>query len=659
MKINMDRRRAVARQHRSEVSRFPGSAGFSYSLHSIIKMTLLLLIACAVLIVMVKASRATAGPFALAADCPRGALVYAQFADLPALIKQWDESQLKQQYLASASFQQLTGRHLALKLAERWAEFNSALGFPLDTAVFSSATDHRAALAVYDIGRLEMIFIAPLSEEKLAAVRFFQNRDQFQEQTLPDGTAYYLREIEADHGRQKQEIAFASVSGRFVLASSEKLLWRAIACLNGKAPKDRLTADPAFAQLSRETQPHLITVWLDQTKLNRDWYFRHYWIQRNADELGQLRAGMLDFEMLEGRWIEHRNFLLTGDNHRQRAVIAPAELQRLARFIPQETPYLRVRALDRDLPAVADLIRDTFFNRDPETKKTAQGWNRRDEDLDDFERDGDAGWRRDRSNYAYLDDHYDQTINDEADAGVNIDQPTEDIQFRRENERRAAAGLQQSLEPAHPVCAATIANQRAVPGPLFAQTTRAVIISLSQPARFRPEAFEQSLADLASRSLVITGSNIRREWHSHQADGLEWRELKLPLLGWRLCYARQGRELIVASQPELLVAMLSEKQGTSVPESGSAAQVNELTVIRLAQRQTAFDHIVGKLDAQRTRASREARGGDNSQAESPSPEFFSGNLVSLFETASRLNAVCISRSQPPGRLREDVAFSFK
>jgi hypothetical protein len=93
---------------------------------------LLVLIICAGLIVYARI-RSSKHPFELAEDFPRGPLVYGQFSDLPALIKQWDQSRLKQQYLGSANYNQFQHGHLALKLVERWEEFNNALGFPLDT----------------------------------------------------------------------------------------------------------------------------------------------------------------------------------------------------------------------------------------------------------------------------------------------------------------------------------------------------------------------------------------------------------------------------------------------------------------------------------------------------------------------------------------------
>jgi hypothetical protein len=51
------------------------------------------------------------------------------------------------------------------------------------------------------------------------------------------------------------------------------LLVRAIANVNGKSPKDRLSDDPAFKTLSSIVSPHFAAIWVDQAKLNEDYYF--------------------------------------------------------------------------------------------------------------------------------------------------------------------------------------------------------------------------------------------------------------------------------------------------------------------------------------------------------------------------------------------------
>src|ERR1041385_6239728 len=206
--------------------------------HRIRWTTASLVLICVALIVYARSTRSSKNPYSLAEDLPRGALVYAQFQNLPELISSWEQSQLKERYLNSTNYHQLQHRHLALKLMSRWEEFNAAAGFPLDLNAIGSSTDGAAAVAVYDIGQLDLLFVAPISDEKVALAQFFKSKDHFEEVETPDGISYYSQTVEADRGRQKQVLAFATLNGRFVLGTNEKLFLRALANIKSRATKD-------------------------------------------------------------------------------------------------------------------------------------------------------------------------------------------------------------------------------------------------------------------------------------------------------------------------------------------------------------------------------------------------------------------------------------
>ncbi len=118
--------------------------------------------------------------FAPAEDFPRGALLYVQIEDLPAFIRLWNESEIKQNYLESENFAEFSNRHLGRKLASRWKEFNEAAGFDLDLETVSAFSQNRAAIALYDVGKLEFVFIAPVSDEIFTATKLFQNKEKFE-----------------------------------------------------------------------------------------------------------------------------------------------------------------------------------------------------------------------------------------------------------------------------------------------------------------------------------------------------------------------------------------------------------------------------------------------------------------------------------------------
>jgi hypothetical protein len=622
----------------------------------------LALLMCAALLGYARAWREAQGAYALANDLPRGALVYAQCADLPALVKRWAESPLKQQLSSSTVWQQFAHRHLALKLADRWAEYNDAFGFNIDAAALAGATTNRAAVAIYDIGRLDLVLVAPLSEEQRAAALFFAHTDNFAEVALPDGTTYFRREADTDNGRERQVLAFAWARGRFVLATSERLLLRTLANIEGRAHKDRLADEPSFQTLSRELVPHFATVWVDQAALNRDWYFKSYWVQRNVADLQSLRAGLFDLELQADKWIEHRRFLLTGQATAQPASLPATEAQRLAALLPADAAYYKVRAL-ADAPSAAALLSDTLLERAPQHDGSAraQNWNWRSYEDSDFALENEADGYE--SSYAYLGQSYDRLIDDPVDARLVANDSYYDGELRAATEQHLVAALQQTLAPARPLYVATAANPQTNTGPPFVEFHSVAVLTLAAPAQFDRAAFERALAHLAQSRLTIAGPLAELQWTDGAGGGSErWRVLTVPMLGRQLCYALSGRELLVSNSIDLLPASLATHAHTQTDNAAraaaGAAALDELIVVRLTERRQAFDQVFARLDAERVKAYwAEHRGAQaENQPPGPSQEFFSGTVASLLDVAAHVRTVEIRRVHHANRLQEEIEF---
>lgn len=579
------------------------------------------------------------GEYGLANDLPRGAVVYAQFANLSALIEQWDHSQLKERYLNSANYKQLQHRHLLLKLISRWEEFNSALGFQLDIGTITGATETKAALAVYDIGQLDLIFIAPLSEEKSALTQFVANKDHFEEIEAPGGTIYYRQAVDADRGRQKQVLAFATLNGRFILASNESLLLRTIANINRPNQKDTLAADPGFTNLSRKLKPHFVTVWVDQTKLNHDYYFKHYWLPQNVDQLQGIRAGMFDLEQQKGRWIERREFLTK--DHPISTPIPRVELQRLYSMVPADTPLVRVRTLANSSPAT--LLRDTLFDAtQDETEQAGESWSWQSYSADDFYDSYDEGYDR----YAYLDYRYDSSIDDAYDARVREPDEPGGNPVAAELEQQFFTNVQSALAPARPSTAVLATRPHTTDGPLFVEFRKAAIIHLQSAGNLKRDLLEQAIALAAQGRLTVAGKGSEPAWDNRKEGEHVWRQLRLPMLGWEICYTVKDDELILANSAELLQNVL--ESSSHKPLEIPVEATDDLTIVRLDQRKSAFDDIMNRLD------------NDAAQAQPDSAKiseaFFSGNISSLLDVASDLNRIEITRRASSDGMHEEIHF---
>ena len=615
---------------------------------SALRLTAVVLAFIAVAFVVFARSRGPKSAYGLAEELPRGALVYAQFSNLPALIQEWDRSQLKERYLNSANYRQLQNRHLALKLISRWEEFNNALGFQLDVATITGATETSAAIAVYDIGQLDLVFIAPMSEEKIALTQFFTNKDQFEEVESPNGDTYYRQAVDADHGRQKQVLAFAARSGRFVLATNESLLLRTIANLSHRNPKDTLAADPAFASLSRKLKPHFVTVWVDQAKLNSDYYFKHYWLMQNIDQLKGIRAGMFDLEQQDGRWIERREFLTSSKEHAARASIPKAELKRLYSMMPDDAPYVRVRALgsNRELPAA--VLRDTLFDTPQAQSGPSRGsWSWESYSDDDFYTDDsyDEEWSSYR--YSSLDHRYSSSINDPYDARVIKPEQPGANPIAADLERQFFSNVQAALATARPSAAVVATRPHTRDGPLFVEFRKAAIIHLESVGSLKRDLLETAIAQAAQSRLTVAGKGSQPAWDNRNEGEHVWRQLRLPMIGWDICYAIKGGDLIIASSAELLKAVLDSPANKRSSEI-SVDATDDLTIVRFDQRKSAFDDIMNTLDKDAVQA--------QNNSTQLSETFFSGNIASLLDVASQLNRVEITRRTSANGLREEIHF---
>jgi hypothetical protein len=604
-----------------------------------------LFVVLASLLVCAKTTRTSRGAYGPADDCPRGALVYAQVADLPALLRLWDESKLKEKYLASTNFKQFQSGHVALKLAARLREFDDSLGFTLDAATLADATDKKAAVAVYDIGRMELVFVAPVGQEKAEAARFFQDADNFDKTELPDGTIYYGRDVEADRGRQKQKILFAFVKGRFVLATGEELMLRTLANINGRSRSDRLSDDPTFKTLSGEVSPHFAAVWVDQSKLNGDYYFKHYWAMGDAARLAGVRAGLFDFELREDRLLEHREFLIQGEAKRSPAP-ALQDLRELAASIPNEAAYARVRVLNARAETAASLIKDTLLERLPVGEKRGEARGRARGDFDPSYDDNDYS----SGDYEYLGDDYDRAINDTPD---DVDDAGTGNAF--DADAGAESELERVLGAARPSAVATAESPVAHDGPLFVEFRRSAVLALNNPGGLDRRALERAIESMVAGRLTVAGDAAGLVWTDGGEGARRWRELELPMLGRKLCYELRGRQLFVSNDDAFINAALDGGGGALRPQPDAAHAPEDLTLIRLDRRAQAFDRVFEKLDAQRVAARSEERDGSvDKNEEAASEEFFSGNVSSLLDVASPVSRVEIRRRSAPGRLYVEV-----
>jgi len=195
----------------------------------------------------------------LAGVTPRGAMLYVQARDLSALMKMWVASGVRDKFYKSKSFADFSDSHAYLKLQGRKKDFETALGFGLDEGRLAELAGGASAVAVYDIGKLELVFVTEVGRERAIATAMFKQAPQFQERSSDSGV-YYVRDVTTDGGRLNQQFCFAHSSGKLLVTTSEGLMIRALA--NAKsAGADSLLADvTAMAELAKGFAAHEVTM---------------------------------------------------------------------------------------------------------------------------------------------------------------------------------------------------------------------------------------------------------------------------------------------------------------------------------------------------------------------------------------------------------------
>lgn len=553
--------------------------------------------------------------FAPAEDFPRDAVLYVEIGDLPALIKLWNDSELKKTYLESANFSDFKNNHLGRKLASRWREFSAAAGFPIDLDLLGKFAGNQAAAALYDVGKLEFVFIAPVSDEIFAATEFAVKRDKFTEETLDDGTIIYRVNIESDRGRQKQEMIFAHVKGRFILTTSEKLFAQTLKNINSNRTKNRLIDEPSFKLLSEKTEPHAAIVWLDQTALNDDYYFKRYWLMSDVKDLKDMRAGMFDFEIQDGKFIERRKFLL--GKTVEYSAIKDSDAARMISLIPAETPFYRLESAAPQ--TINDSVEKTIFARRRTMKTKRRNYSSgytANADYDEYS----------ISDYDVLSGNFDETIDDANDV-ESIERSEPEIDFS------------EILQPTEPQAILTFTQPSILPPPLFNEFRRAAIFNLGTEKSFNQAAFESAIIQKLSAQTMINEPGVNLKWETVTENNFISHRLSLPVIDWNVSYFILDNFLILTDNADFLQSIIS-RQNQPATEI-QTPPFNALTVINFDENEDAYRGTLKQLNDQKS-----------------ADDFFKNNVESLINTISKIKRIEIREFYSEQTLNEEIIISY-
>lgn len=236
---------------------------------------------------------------------PSGALLYLEAKDFGALLADWNASAEKRDWLASANYEGFSRSVLFLKLGDAQTQFAAAAGVPPDYALLTSVAGSNSAVALYDIGKLEFLYVAHIPSARAMNTSLWKLRGSYQ--TRHAGNAdYFVKEDKASH----RVAAFAYTSDTLLLATKEELIAASLRLMAREAlpsaASEKWFADSVQAAASGPTDLRLV---YNMSGLSRTYQFGSHWIQSNAPDLRQFASGLADLERTRGEIRERRVLL--------------------------------------------------------------------------------------------------------------------------------------------------------------------------------------------------------------------------------------------------------------------------------------------------------------------------------------------------------------
>ena len=297
----------------------------------------------------------------MAAWVPSGPLLYLEARDFGALLREWNASAEKRDWLDSANYEVFTRSRLFGRLGEAWQEFAVAAGFGPGMQVLESIAGGHSALALYDIGKLEFLYISATPSAHVMESRLWQSRAKYESRNA-GGAPFYVRADPAS-GRV---VAFAVYGDYVLLGTREELVAGALRLLAGEKPP-AVNQDPWFHESVRAAgSAGDLRLVMNLETIMRTPYFRSYWIQRNNTMLKPYWAGIADARLTPAEIREDRVLLRRGGEAGSKGAPS-AGVAALARLIPEDAGLYRAWAAP-DVPAVAGLIRDKLL--EPEVSRS-------------------------------------------------------------------------------------------------------------------------------------------------------------------------------------------------------------------------------------------------------------------------------------------------
>ena len=316
------------------------------------KRTLLVALLCAGIFgVAFGAYRVAAPPEPqLSRFVPSGAILYLQAKDFSSLLADWDKSQEKESWLKSKNHDVFSQSRLLLRLQSASDEFAKAAGIPVNADLVHQAAGKQSALALYDIGKLQFLFITRRASADSMQSTLWQTRSQLETRTAGGVNFFYRKDPDSD-----REIAFAIAGDYLLLATREDLLAGALQLLAG-SKQHCVEEEPWWSRsVAAAGTPGDLRMVLNLEKIVPSPYFRSYWVQQNVTDMKQYTAAISDLTRSGNEYHEERTLLRKEPVHDHSEEKGAAGVAEILRLVPANTGIYEAKA-DPDPKDSLDLL---------------------------------------------------------------------------------------------------------------------------------------------------------------------------------------------------------------------------------------------------------------------------------------------------------------
>jgi len=261
---------------------------------------------------------------------PAGPLLYLEAQNFSSLLSDWNSSPQKKQWVKSDNYEVFSRSRLFLRLQGAGEQFAAAAGLPPDMDFFAQVAGQRSAVAIYDIGKLEFLYITYLPSAKSMESSLYQTRAKFEPRNAA-GVDFYLRR----DPQSEREVAFAISGDYLLLATRQDLLAGALPLMSGK--QDHTVETESWWTQSTAAAGHAgdLRMVLNLRTLVPNGYFRTYWVQQNITDLSQYSAAVSDLFRSGKEYREERVLIRKKESAQAASADSLAAAADLSRLVPE------------------------------------------------------------------------------------------------------------------------------------------------------------------------------------------------------------------------------------------------------------------------------------------------------------------------------------